>query len=50
MQILPSVLLGLASILMGVFASTIFEFTTRAAEQLMNPSDYIEGVLNRNQP
>lgn len=44
--LLPSILLGSVTILMGVFASDIFHFTMKAASQLLNTSTYIENVLN----
>ncbi len=43
----PSVLLGAVSILMGVFAFYMFEFTMEAGKQLTNPELYIETVLKR---
>jgi multicomponent Na+:H+ antiporter subunit D len=46
MELLPSILLGLISIAMGLFAPQIFDFTFEAANQLINPINYIEGVLN----
>jgi len=45
-ELLPSMLLGLASIGMGVFAAWVFDFTMEAANQLLNPSVYIQHVLN----
>jgi multicomponent Na+:H+ antiporter subunit D len=42
---LPSIILGAASLLMGLFAATVFGFTMVAAEQLMVPTTYIESVL-----
>lgn len=44
-EYLPSVILGVASILMGIFAAYVFEFTMEAANQLINPDLYIETVL-----
>ena len=46
LEVLPSVLLGMASILMGVFAAHIFDFTMKAANQLIDSSTYIEQILN----
>jgi multicomponent Na+:H+ antiporter subunit D len=46
LEVLPSILLGLTSILMGVFSARVFDFTMRAANQLINSSAYIEQVLN----
>lgn len=48
-QALPSVILGSISILMGIFAATVFHYTMEAANQLIEPSAYIEAVLNRVQ-
>lgn len=45
-ELLPSIILGLASLLMGLFAATVFGFTMEAAEQLLVPTNYIESVLN----
>ncbi|PLX15857.1 MAG: Na+/H+ antiporter subunit D [Marinilabiliales bacterium] len=46
MEVLPSVILGMASIFMGVFAVHVFDLTMDAANQLLNSSTYIEQVLN----
>lgn len=46
----PSVLLGLISILMGLFAVHVFDFTMNAANQLLDPTLYIETVLKRVNP
>ncbi|MCF6297782.1 MAG: Na+/H+ antiporter subunit D, partial [Flavobacteriaceae bacterium] len=50
LPVLPSVILGLASILLGIFAATVFHYTMEAANQLIDPSTYIESVLNRSTP
>jgi multicomponent Na+:H+ antiporter subunit D len=42
---LPSMMLGSMSILMGIFASEIFDFVHHAAEALMNNANYINSVL-----
>ena len=42
---LPSLILGTASILMGIFAFYVFNYTMEAANQLLNPDLYIETVL-----
>ncbi len=47
---LPSIILGIASVLLGLFAATIFEFATRAANQLIEPAAYINSVLNHTMP
>jgi multicomponent Na+:H+ antiporter subunit D len=49
-ELLPSVLLGLASLLMGLFAATVFAYTMQAAEQLLVPANYIDAVLNGIKP
>lgn len=46
-ELVPSIILGIASILIGIFAATIFNYTMEAANELFNPSNYIESVLNR---
>ena len=43
--IFPSVILACMSILMGVLIGFFFNFAMIAAEQLLNPSGYIEAVL-----
>ncbi len=44
-EYLPSIILGAASILMGIFAYHVFDFTMEAANQLFTPELYIETVL-----
>ncbi|MFW6290567.1 MAG: proton-conducting transporter membrane subunit [Mariniphaga sp.] len=44
-EYLPSIILGAASILMGIFAYHVFNFTMEAASQLFTPELYIETVL-----
>ena len=46
----PSVFLGLISILMGIFAVFVFDFTLEAAHQLTDPALYIETVLKGLNP
>ena len=36
------------TILMGIFASTVFDFTLQAAEALLDPVMYIQSVMNGN--
>lgn len=43
--ILPSVILALCSIAMGVFASPVYNIVHKAAEQLLQPSVYINTIL-----
>lgn len=45
-DLLPSVILGSVTILMGIFASTVFDFTLQAAESLLDPVKYIQSVMN----
>lgn len=42
---IPLVVLALTSVLMGLFASTLFSYTFEAANQLIDPTFYIESVL-----
>ncbi len=44
---LPSTLLGVLSIFMGIFANSVFVLTEKAAELLLNTVPYIENVLIR---
>jgi multicomponent Na+:H+ antiporter subunit D len=44
-EYLPSLILAVASILMGLFAFNVFNYTMEAANQLFNPELYIETVL-----
>ncbi len=44
-EYLPSIILGATSILMGIFAYYVFDFTMEAANQLFDPKLYIETVL-----
>jgi multicomponent Na+:H+ antiporter subunit D len=41
----PSLFLGAITVLMGIFAFYVFDFTLAAAEQLMDPQPYIDTVL-----
>ncbi|MBN1186945.1 MAG: hypothetical protein JXB49_32005 [Bacteroidales bacterium] len=45
-DVLPSVLLGAVSIIMGVFASYFFKLTFYTAGQLIDPQNYINNILN----
>ncbi len=47
---LSSIILGAASILMGLFAAHFFDYTMEAANQLTNPELYIETILKRMSP
>ena len=44
-DMLPSVLLGLASIGLGLFAAQFFDLAFQAANQLLHPENYIRTVL-----
>lgn len=44
-DLFPSILLATVTVLMGVFASDVFDLTMQAAEYLMNPEIYINSVL-----
>src|SRR5690554_2915141 len=46
-EYLPSIILGAASILMGLFAFYVFEYVMEAANQLFNTELYIETVLKQ---
>lgn len=43
--LLPIIILSLLTVLMGILAEPVVALTQRAANQLMNPSDYIQAVL-----
>jgi multicomponent Na+:H+ antiporter subunit D len=45
--LLPMASLALATILIGIGAGPLYTLAYRAAEQLMNPAEYIEAVLGR---
>jgi len=45
--IFPIIALATLSVLMGLFVEPFLALTTRAAEQLMNPTEYIQCVLGR---
>lgn len=46
-MLLPAIVLALLTVLLGVFAEPFIEISTRAGEQLINPSEYIQAVLRR---
>ncbi|MFA5656965.1 MAG: proton-conducting transporter membrane subunit, partial [Dysgonamonadaceae bacterium] len=48
LHFLPSIILGLGSIFLGLFAESVYHFTAEAANQLINPQAYINTVLNQN--
>lgn len=41
----PTLAIGAITVLMGIFAGPLFELSTAAAEQLLDPARYIEAVL-----
>ncbi|WP_439185217.1 proton-conducting transporter transmembrane domain-containing protein [Carboxylicivirga taeanensis] len=49
-HLLPSVILALVSIGMGIFAAPFFEYTLQAANELIDPNEYIQRVLNPSAP
>lgn len=46
-DLLPSVILGAVTLLMGVLAPLVVDFTMQAAGALLNPVHYIESVMSR---
>jgi multicomponent Na+:H+ antiporter subunit D len=50
LDILPSVMLGLATIAMGIFAEPVFRFIKEAAVDLIEGSSYIDAILNQARP
>jgi multicomponent Na+:H+ antiporter subunit D len=44
-DIAPSIILGSLTILMGLFAGKVFDFCMRAANELIDSSNYIDAVL-----
>jgi formate hydrogenlyase subunit 3/multisubunit Na+/H+ antiporter MnhD subunit len=46
-MLLPVIILASGTILLGVFAQTFVDISFQAAEQLINPVDYIDKVLRR---
>lgn len=45
---LPSIILGLGSVFLGLFAESVYDFTAEAANQLIDPDGYINSVLNQS--
>jgi len=43
----PLVVLAGLTVLLGIFAQPLFEISSQAAQQLLNPQDYIQAVLGR---
>jgi multicomponent Na+:H+ antiporter subunit D len=48
-DLLPSIILGSATILMGIFAASLMDFTLQAADALLHPFNYIESIMS-NKP
>ena len=46
-EYLPSIFLGLASILLGVFASEVIDWCMLAADDLVYPQKYVDAVLTK---
>jgi multicomponent Na+:H+ antiporter subunit D len=46
----PLAILATASVLMGVFAATVFNYAMEAANQLIEPANYIDTVLRNRTP
>lgn len=44
-MVAPVALLAICTVVIGLFGEPLFEFSERAAGQLMNPSEYISAVL-----
>jgi len=47
LMLIPIVAMALVTVLIGLFPETLLGLASRAAEQLMNPSGYIEAVLGK---
>ena len=47
LMLFPIVAMALVTVLIGLFPETLLGLASRAAEQLMNPSGYIEAVLGK---
>jgi multicomponent Na+:H+ antiporter subunit D len=43
--IIPVIIMAAATVLIGIFAEPVMQISQIAAEQLMNPADYIQSVL-----
>jgi multicomponent Na+:H+ antiporter subunit D len=50
MEVLPSVLLGLVTIALGIFARPVYRFIMEAAGELIDGSAYIHAILNQGMP
>jgi multicomponent Na+:H+ antiporter subunit D len=45
--ILPTAVLAVITVIIGLAAEPVYRLASRAAEQLMNPAEYIQIVLER---
>ncbi|MCU0753406.1 MAG: hypothetical protein MUC40_10395 [Akkermansiaceae bacterium] len=50
MMLAPAVALAACTVAFGLFPGVFMDFSLRAADQLMDPSSYIEAVLDANPP
>jgi len=46
----PMMVLAVITVAIGIFAGPVFDLSQAAADQLMNPSGYIDAVLGGNRP
>lgn len=44
-MVAPIAVMSVATVVIGLFGEPMFEFSQRAADQLMNPQEYISAVL-----
>jgi multicomponent Na+:H+ antiporter subunit D len=44
-MVIPIAVMAVATVLIGLFGEPLFQFSERAADQLMNPQEYISAVL-----
>lgn len=47
LDLLPSIILGSATICLGIFAASMFSFASEAAEILLDPLNYLQHVISR---
>lgn len=45
-MVIPTAALGILSLVVAVFASSLYDFSERTAEDLLQPESYIEAVMN----
>ena len=46
-DLLPSVILGAATVLMGIFAASMVDLSMQAGDALLDPVHYIESVMSK---